>query len=90
MAPPNVASQGTFDANRRQLTPSCRGSRALPARRDGRTVNAIMRLPFWKSAAIVIPIDDSDGWYDHQMGPIVHSFAVNTGSTANSDELHLR
>jgi hypothetical protein len=79
---------------RRQLTPTpppgCWGSRALSARRDGRTVNAIMRLPFWKSAAIVILYDDSDGWYDHQMGPIVHSFAVNTGSTANSDELHLR
>jgi phospholipase C len=53
-----------------------------------RTVNAIMQSPFWRSTAIVILYDDSDGWYDHQMSPIVNSSAVNTGSTANSDELN--
>ena len=25
----------------------------------------------WKSTAVVILYDDSDGWYDHQMGPIL-------------------
>ena len=35
------------------------------------TINAIMRSPEWRETAIVILYDDSDGWYDHQMGPIV-------------------
>jgi phospholipase C len=54
-----------------------------------RTVNAIMQSPFWKSTAIVILYDDSDGWYDHQMGPIVNSSAVvNAASPANGDQLN--
>ncbi len=35
------------------------------------TINRLERLPTWKSTAVVIAYDDSDGWYDHQMGPIV-------------------
>jgi phospholipase C len=35
------------------------------------TINKLMKSPEWKSMAIVITYDDSDGWYDHQMGPIV-------------------
>jgi len=35
------------------------------------TVNTIMKSPFWNSTAIVVLYDDSDGWYDHAMGPIV-------------------
>jgi phospholipase C len=34
------------------------------------TINRLERLPTWKSTAVVIAYDDSDGWYDHQMGPI--------------------
>ena len=30
---------------------------------------------FWKSTAIVITYDDSDGWYDHVMPPIINSSA---------------
>jgi phospholipase C len=53
------------------------------------TINAIMRSPFWKSTAIVILYDDSDGWYDHQMSPIVNPSAVlNTASPANGDQLN--
>ncbi len=40
------------------------------------TINAIQNSPFWESTAIVISYDDSDGWYDHQMSPIVNSSAV--------------
>jgi len=29
--------------------------------------------PNWNSTAVVIMYDDSDGWYDHQMGPIVNT-----------------
>jgi len=35
------------------------------------TINALQRLPQWKSMAILITYDDSDGWYDHVMPPIV-------------------
>jgi phospholipase C len=35
------------------------------------TINTIMRSPFWSSTAIIIAYDDSDGWYDHVMPPIV-------------------
>src|SRR5262249_20836073 len=35
-------------------------------------VNSIMKSPFWATTAIVIAYDDSDGWYDHVMGPIVN------------------
>jgi len=35
-------------------------------------INAVMKSPFWDSTAIFITYDDSDGWYDHQMPPIVN------------------
>ncbi len=36
------------------------------------TINFLMNRPEWKDTAVVINWDDSDGWYDHQMGPIVN------------------
>jgi phospholipase C len=36
-------------------------------------INKIEQSPDWSSTAIFIAYDDSDGWYDHQMGPIVRS-----------------
>jgi phospholipase C len=39
------------------------------------TVNAIQRSKFWRSTAIMITYDDSDGWYDHVMPPIINSSA---------------
>jgi phospholipase C len=35
------------------------------------TINTIMNSPFWSTTAIIIAYDDSDGWYDHVMPPIV-------------------
>jgi phospholipase C len=35
------------------------------------TVNFIESTPQWNSTLIIIAYDDSDGWYDHQIGPIV-------------------
>jgi len=35
------------------------------------TINALQTTPEWGSTAIVIAYDDSDGWYDHVMGPLV-------------------
>ena len=34
-------------------------------------INEIEQSPDWASTAIFIAYDDSDGWYDHQMGPII-------------------
>jgi phospholipase C len=50
-------------------------------------VNAVMASPEWSSTAIIITYDDSDGWYDHQMPPIVNpssSTLVDTLSGAGS------
>ena len=38
-------------------------------------VNAIERSQYWHNTAIVILYDDSDGWYDHQMSPILNPSA---------------
>jgi phospholipase C len=53
-----------------------------------KTVNTIMRSPFWNSTAIIILYDDSDGWYDHQMSPIVNPSAVLTSNANDSDALN--
>ena len=45
------------------------------------TINHLQKLPTWKSTAVIIMYDDSDGWYDHQMGPII------TGSQSSLDVL---
>ena len=36
------------------------------------TINQLMSLPTWSSTAIIINWDDSDGWYDSVMPPIVN------------------
>jgi phospholipase C len=36
------------------------------------TINALQRTPQWSSMAIMITYDDSDGYYDHVMPPIVN------------------
>jgi phospholipase C len=40
-------------------------------------INFLQTQPEWSSTAVVINYDDSDGWYDHQLGAI-----VNTSATA--------
>jgi len=44
-------------------------------------LNFLQRSSEWDSTAVVITYDDSDGWYDHQMGPIVNQ------STSPADQL---
>jgi phospholipase C len=39
-------------------------------------IDAIERSPEWKDTAIVLAYDDSDGWYDHVMSPIVSPSAA--------------
>jgi phospholipase C len=36
------------------------------------TINFLQTLPEWSSTAVIIAWDDSDGWYDHQMSPILN------------------
>src|SRR5882762_348717 len=36
------------------------------------TINFLQKQPSWNSTAVVILYDDSDGWYDHQMSPILN------------------
>jgi len=46
------------------------------------TINALQKRPEWRDTAVVIAYDDSDGWYDHQMGPIVsHSATADDALT---------
>jgi phospholipase C len=40
------------------------------------TINTLMRSDEWKETAVIIAYDDSDGWYDHVMGPIVNQSNV--------------
>jgi phospholipase C len=35
-------------------------------------INFLQTLPEWESTAVIIAYDDSDGWYDHVMPPIVN------------------
>ncbi len=35
------------------------------------TINRLEHGPEWDSMAVIIAYDDSDGWYDHVMGPVV-------------------
>ncbi len=45
------------------------------------TINALESSRFWDSTAVIITYDDSDGWYDHVMPPIIN------GSNTTSDAL---
>jgi len=46
-------------------------------------VNQLEQSPEWRSTAVVINYDDSDGWYDHVMPPIVNP-SVSTEDGLNS------
>jgi phospholipase C len=40
------------------------------------TINFLEQQPEWSETAVIIAYDDSDGWYDHQIGPIVNGSAT--------------
>jgi phospholipase C len=44
-------------------------------------INFLQNTPYWNSTAVIIAYDDSDGWYDHVMNPIVNP------STSTADVL---
>ncbi len=39
------------------------------------TIDALELTPEWNDTAVIIAWDDSDGWYDHVIGPIVNQSA---------------
>jgi phospholipase C len=57
------------------------------------TINRLMKSPYWEHLAIVICYDDSDGWYDHVMPPVLnHSqtpFDVFTGTNESGTNMPL-
>ncbi|ATL67938.1 phospholipase C [Nocardia terpenica] len=36
------------------------------------TIDKLQQSPDWKSTAVVLAYDDSDGWYDHVAGPVIN------------------
>jgi phospholipase C len=46
-----------------------------------KVINALQSSVDWNSTAVIIAYDDSDGWYDHQLGQIVNQ------STTAADQL---
>ena len=46
-----------------------------------REINSLMRTADWSSTAVIVNWDDSDGWYDHVMSPIMNQ------STSTADAL---
>lgn len=47
-------------------------------------LNKLQASPLWDSTAVIITYDDSDGWYDHVMSPILNqSMSVNDALTGN-------
>ena len=47
-------------------------------------INLLMQNNEWNETAVIIAYDDSDGWYDHQMGPIVMQSDVSDDQLAGS------
>jgi phospholipase C len=49
------------------------------------TINQLQKSKDWKSTAVVVAYDDSDGWYDHVMPPILNA---SHDATASGDALN--
>jgi phospholipase C len=46
-------------------------------------INALEDSKYWASTAVIIAYDDSDGWYDHQVAPVINPSAT-TADALNS------
>jgi phospholipase C len=64
---------------------------------DTNVINFLMEQPDWKSTAIIIAYDDSDGWFDHRFAPpttssfdstSVESRANGQGAITGADQLN--
>ena len=50
------------------------------------TINHLESLPSWRSTAVVITWDDSDGWYDHVLGPTITGSATSLDTLTNPSQ----
>ena len=50
------------------------------------TINHLEKLPSWSSTAVVITYDDSDGWYDHVLAPVLMSSQTNLDVLTNPNQ----
>jgi phospholipase C len=50
-------------------------------------INALQKSPEWSETAVIILYDDSDGWYDHQMPPVVNPSFIAGVDTLNGTGL---
>jgi phospholipase C len=48
-------------------------------------MNFLQKTPEWKNTAVLIAYDDSDGWYDHQMSPILNQSHGATDALTGKD-----
>jgi phospholipase C len=46
------------------------------------TINAVMQSRYWPNTAIVLVWDDSDGWYDHVMPPVLTQSSTSVDAVA--------
>jgi phospholipase C len=46
-------------------------------------INLLQQQKDWDSTAVIIAYDDSDGWYDHQMGPLVNQSSTSQDALTN-------
>jgi phospholipase C len=51
------------------------------------SLNRLQQLPEWPQMAVLIAWDDSDGWYDHVMPPIVNGSATPMDTGAGGEHL---
>jgi len=54
------------------------------------TINRLQKSPEWKEIAIIIAYDDSDGWYDHVMPPIVSQSNTSQDALTGTDCGHAK
>jgi phospholipase C len=47
------------------------------------TINHLQQLPTWKSTAVVVAYDDSDGWYDHVVPPVLFQSQTSLDTLTN-------
>jgi phospholipase C len=52
-----------------------------------RVLNFLQTQPDWNSTAVVVMYDDSDGWYDHQMSPIINQSQGSQDALTGHDPL---
>src|SRR5262249_7803699 len=50
-------------------------------------INAVQKSKFWHNTAVIVMYDDSDGWYDHQMPPVLNPSFNATVDTLNGPGL---